>query len=192
MTHLAVDRKVAASTQNQAMSAILFLYKEVLGHELEWLQNVERAKRPARMPVVLSVNEVRAVLARLEGRHWVMASLLYGAGLRLMECVRLRVKDVDFEYAQIMVRDGKGEKDRVTMLPGALAIPINEHLQKVKALHEQDLRDGFGDVYLPHALARKYPKAGREWGWQYAFPASKSPRDRSTADLWLTLPKRTR
>ncbi len=130
LTHLAVDRKVSASTQNQAMSAILFLYKEVLGHELEWLQNVERAKRPARMPVVLTGNEARAILARLEGRHWFMASLLYGAGLRLMECVRLRVKDVDFEYAQIMVRDGKGEKDRVTMLPGALAIPINEYLQR--------------------------------------------------------------
>lgn len=177
LTHLAVDRKVSASTQNQAMSAILFLYKEVLGHELEWLQNVERAKRPLRMPVVLTGNEVRAVLARLEGRPWLMASLLYGTGLRLMECVRLRVKDVDFEYAQIMVRDGKGEKDRVTMLPGALAIPINEHLQKVKAVHEQDLRDGFGDVYLPHALARKYPKAGREWGWQYVFPASRRSID---------------
>ena len=149
LTHLAVDRKVSASTQNQAMSAILFLYKEVLGHELEWLQNVERAKRPVRMPVVLSGNEVRAVLARLEGRHWLMASLLYGAGLRLMECVRSRVKDVDFEYAQITVRDGKGEKDRVTMLPGALAKPVKEHLQEVKAVHEQDLRDG--GVFAPCA-----------------------------------------
>ena len=126
---------------------------------------------------MLTGNEVRAVLARLEGRPWLMASLLYGAGLRLMECVRLRVKDMDFEYAQIMVRDGKGEKDRVTMLPAALAKPVNEHLQKAKAVHEQDLRDGFGDVYLPHALARKYPKAGREWGWQYVFPASKRSID---------------
>jgi len=125
-----------------------------------------------RIPVVLTGNEVRGVLARLEGRPWLMASLLYGAGLRLMECVRVRVKDVDFEYAQITVRDGKGEKDRVTMLPSSAADPLKTHLEREKAAHARDLRDGFGEVYLPHALARKYPKAGREWGWQYVFPAS--------------------
>lgn len=162
---------MAASTQNQALNAIVFLYHEVLGQELGWLDNMERAKRPARVPVVLTTTEVRSLLARLEGCHGLMASLLYGAGLRLMECVRLRVKDIDFEYAQITVRDGKGDKDRVTMLPGSLAAPLQAHLGQVKALHEQDLREGFGEVYLPLALARKYPRAGREWGWQYVFPA---------------------
>jgi integrase len=165
LTHLAVARKVAASTQNQALNAIVFLYKEVLGRDLGWLDNMERAKRPARMPVVLTTTEVRTVLVRLESYHWLMASLLYGAGLRLMECVRLHVKDIDFDYAQITVRDGKGNKDRVTMLPGALTTPLKTHLEKVKALYEQDLREGFGEVYLPFALARKYPAAGREWGW---------------------------
>jgi integron integrase len=177
LAHLAVERKVAASTQNQALSAILFLYKEVLGRELEWLDNVQRAKRPARVPVVLTEAEVRALLEQLEGRHFLMASLLYGAGLRLMECVRLRVKDIDFGYAQITVRDGKGEKDRVTMLPGALREQLEAHLGRVQALHQKDLKDGFGEVSLPFALARKYPRAGREWAWQYVFPASKRSID---------------
>jgi integron integrase len=177
LTHLAVERKVAASTQNQALNAIVFLYTEVLGRELGWLDNMERAKRPARLPVVLTATEVRALLVRLEGHHWLMASLLYGAGLRLMECVRLRVKDIDFEYTQITVRDGKGDKDRVTMLPGSLVTSLKTHLEKVKALHEQDLQGGFGEVYLPFALARKYPRAGREWGWQYVFPASQRSSD---------------
>ena len=177
LTHLAVDRKVAASTQNQALSAILFLYKEVLGRELEWLDNVQRAKRPARVPVVLTEAEVRALLGQLQGRHFLMASLLYGAGLRLMECVRLRVKDIDFGYAQITVRDGKGNKDRVTMLPGALREKLEEHLGRVQPLHQKDLKEGFGEVYLPFALARKYPRAGREWAWQYVFPASKRSID---------------
>jgi len=177
LTHLAVERHVAASTQNQALSAILFLYQEVLGHELPWLDGVERAKRPARLPVVLTASEVRSVLARLDGIHGLMASLLYGTGLRLMECVRLRVKDIDFEYGQITVRDGKGEKDRITMLPGSLGERLKAHLEKTKTIHEQDLREGFGEVYLPYALARKYPNAGREWGWQYVFPASKRSID---------------
>ena len=164
LTHLAVERHVAASTQNQALSAILFLYQEVLGRELPWLDGMERAKRPARLPVVLTASEVRAVLARLEGIHGLMASLLYGTGLRLMECVRLRVKDLDFEYGQITVRDGKGEKDRITMLPDSLGERLKAHLEKTKTIHEQDLREGFGEVYLPYALARKYPNAGREWG----------------------------
>jgi integron integrase len=177
LTHLAVERHVAASTQNQALSAILFLYQEVLGHELPWLDGVERAKRPARLPVVLTASEVRSVLARLDGIHGLMASLLYGTGLRLMECVRLRVKDIDFEYGQITVRDGKGEKDRITMVPGSLGERLKAHLEKTKTIHEQDLREGFGEVYLPYALARKYPNAGREWGWQYVFPASKRSID---------------
>ena len=177
LTHLAVERHVTASTQNQALSAILFLYQEVLGHELPWLDGVERAKRPARLPVVLTASEVRSVLARLDGIHGLMASLLYGTGLRLMECVRLRVKDIDFEYGQITVRDGKGEKDRITMLPGSLGERLKAHREKTKTIHEQDLREGFGEVYLPYALARKYPNAGREWGWQYVFPASKRSID---------------
>ena len=181
LSHLAVDRNVAASTQNQALSAILFLYKEVLEQDIGWLENVERAKRPARLPVVLTATEVRAVLAHLEGRYRLMANLLYGAGLRLMECARLRVKDFDFEYRQITVRDGKGQKDRLTMLPDVLIEPLQTHLADVKILHEQDLREGFGNVYLPFALERKYPNAGREWGWQYVFPASQrsvDPRSR--------------
>ena len=169
LSHLAVDRNVAASTQNQALSAILFLYKEVLEQDIGWLENVERAKRPARLPVVLTATEVRAVLAHLEGRYRLMANLLYGADLRLMECVRLRVKDFDFEYRQITVRDGKGQKDRLTMLPDVLIEPLQTHLQ--------DLREGFGNVYLPFALERKYPNAGREWGWQYVFPASQRSVD---------------
>ena len=177
LSHLAVERNVAASTQNQALSAILFLYKEVLEQDIGWLDNVERAKRPARLPVVLTATEVRAVLAHLEGRHRLMANLLYGAGLRLMECVRLRVKDLDFEYRQITVRDGKGQKDRLTLLPDSLVGSLQTHLADVKILHEQDLRQGFGNVYLPFALDRKYPNAGREWGWQYVFPASQRSVD---------------
>lgn len=173
LTHLAVAGKVAASTQNQAKSALLFLYKEVLGVELPWLDNVERAKAPKRLPVVLTRTEVQALLTRLEGTHWLMASLLYGAGLRLMECLRLRVKDVDFARKEILVRDGKGFKDRVTMLPAALGAPLRTHLERVRELHRQDMADGLGAVYLPYALERKYPGAARDWGWQYAFPSAK-------------------
>jgi len=160
LTHLAVERSVAASTENQALSAIVFLYKEVLGRELEWLDNVERAKRPARVPVVLTEAEVRAVLAQRDGRHALMAGILYGAGLRLMECVRLRVKDVDFGYSPITVRDGKGEKDRVTILPALLQANLLAHLERVKAVHQKDLEESFGEVYLPFALARKYRAPG--------------------------------
>jgi integron integrase len=171
LSHLAVDGQVAASTQNQALAALLFLYREVLGAELPWLDGVERAKRPQRLPVVLTSGEVRSVLARMEGVKWLMASLLYGTGMRLMECIRLRVKDVDFQARQVTVRDGKGAKDRVTMLPESLVAPLQQHLAKVKVIHEQDCREGFGAVYLPFALERKYPNASREWGWQYVFPA---------------------
>jgi site-specific recombinase XerD len=152
LTHLAVERHVAASTQRQALSPIVFLYREISERDFGWLQDMEQAKKPERLPVVLSRAEVRAVLARLDGQIWLMASLLYGAGLRLMECIRLRIKDTDFEYRQILVRDGKGQKDRVTMLPQIAVEPLKMHLQKVKALHEQDLTEGFGEVYLPFAL----------------------------------------
>jgi integron integrase len=177
LSHLAIDRKVAASTQNQALSALLFLYREVLKQPPDWLDDVERAKKPAKLPVVLTKQEVRSVLAQLDGSKWLMASLLYGSGLRLMECIRLRVKDVDFGYKQITVRDGKGSKDRVTMLPASLIGPLQRHLARVRLLHDKDLSDGFGRVYLPYALERKYPKANCEWGWQYVFPSSRRSVD---------------
>jgi len=162
LNHLARDRKVASSTRNQALSAILFLYKEVLGHQLAWLDALERPKRPVRLPVVLTEMETKAFLARLKGTKWLTAGLLYGTGLRLMECLRLRVNDIDFEYRQIVVRDGKGQKDRVTMRPEALIEPQQNHLARVKSLHLRALAGGYGEVHLPFALARKYPNAGRE------------------------------
>jgi integron integrase len=177
LTHLAVKRKVAAATQNQAFSALLFLYGEVLNRPLDTVAEIRRAKRPSKLPLVFTRDEVRLLLRRLDGSKWLMASLLYGSGLRLMECLRLRVKDLDFGYAQVLVRDGKGQKDRVTMLPESLKEPLQRHLEKVKALHEKDLKAGFGEVYLPFALERKYPKASRQWGWQYVFPASKLSKD---------------
>ncbi|MCC6213093.1 MAG: integron integrase [Burkholderiales bacterium] len=180
LTHLAVAGNVAASTQNQAKSALLFLYREVLETELPWLDNVERARAPKRLPVVLTRDEVHAVLSRLSGTHWLIASLLYGAGLRIMEALRLRVKDVDFARKEVLVRDGKGFKDRVTMLPVALAPSLTEHLKRVKALHEQDLAAGRGAVYLPYALERKYPGAARDWGWQYVFPSANLSQDPRT------------
>ena len=180
VSHLAVKRNVAASTQNQALSALLFLYREVLGQPVEWVDDIERAKRPQRLPVVFTREEVRAVLGHLRGETWLMASLLYGSGLRLMECVRLRVKDVDFAGLQIMVREGKGGKDRVTMLPPSLAGPLRRQLERTKVLHEKDVREGYGRVHLPYALARKYPSAGSEWCWQYAFPATKRSIDPRT------------
>jgi integron integrase len=177
LTHLAVAGKVAASTQNQAKSALLFLYKEVLALELPWLDNVEQAKAPKRLPVVLNRDEVQAVLSRLSGTHWLIASLLYGSGMRIMERLRLRVKDVDFKRREILIRDGKGFKDRVTMLPGSLAAALEAHLVKVRGLHEADLQQGYGAVYLPNALERKYPNAAKEWGWQYVFPSAKLSTD---------------
>lgn len=180
LSHLAVKQQVSASTQNQALSALLFLYRKVLKKELGWLDDVERAKRSRNLPAVFTKDEVREILARLDGTRWIMASLLYGSGLRLMECIRLRVKDMDFGYHQIVVRDGKGHKDRVTMLPAALKEPLSLHLERVRAVHQQDLKEGFGRVYLPFALARKYPNANREWGWQYVFPSSKRSRDPRT------------
>jgi len=177
LTHLAVAGKVAASTQNQAKSALLFLYREVLEIELPWLDNVERAKAPKRLPVVLTRAEVQSLLVRLEGTSWLVANLLYGAGLRITEGLRLRVKDVDFARCEILVRDGKGFKDRVTMLPSVLADPLQVHLRRVKALHQEDLVAGYGAVFLPYALERKYPQAAKEWGWQYMFPSAKLSAD---------------
>jgi len=171
LTHLARDGHVAASTQNQALSALLFLYKQVLKEEIGWLEDVERAKKPARLPVVLTPDEVHKVFAHLHGTPRLMAGLLYGSGLRLMECVRLRVKDVDFGYARITVRNGKGGKDRVTMLPANLARALERHLAKVKIQHDEDLAEGFGEVYLPNALERKYRGAARSWVWQFVFPS---------------------
>src|SRR5438128_12129181 len=173
LTPLARDLNVAASTQNQALSALLFLYKEVLKREIGWLEKVERAKKQAKLPVVLTRSEVKEIFAHLHGTPKLMAGLLYGSGLRLMECVRLRVKDVDFELAQITVRDAKGGKDRITMLPLNLSEPLRRHLVRVKAQHEQDVEDGFGRVHLPFALSRKIPSAARAWAWQYVFPSSR-------------------
>ena len=173
LTHLAVARNVSASTQNQAKSALLYLYREVLGVELPWLDNVTQAKVPQRLPVVLTQAEVQAVLSRMDGTMWLIASLLYGSGLRIMEALRLRVKDVDFANREILVREGKGFKDRVTMLPASLVEPLKTHLLKVQALHQDDLSIGHGEVFMPMALDRKYPTAGRDWSWQYCFPSIK-------------------
>jgi integron integrase len=170
LTHLALKEHVSSSTQNQALSALLFLYRYVLGRELGELGDVIRARRPKRLPVVLTREEVKAVLAQLTGDKWLRASLMYGAGLRLMECLRLRVQDIDFARNEITVRDGKGARDRVTMLPESLKTPLQEHLRKVKAIHEKDLRDGYGRVPLPNALDRKYPNASGDWRWQWVFP----------------------
>jgi integron integrase len=171
---------VAASTQNQALSALLFLYKDVLQQPLPWLDNIAPAKRPLRLPVVLSREEVQGVLTHLHGTARLMATLLYGAGLRLLECCRLRVKDVDFAAKQIIVRNGKGDTDRVTLLPGVAASDLTRHLEAVHHQHQRDLERGAGWVELPHALARKYPNAGREWGWQWVFPATRFYVDRET------------
>jgi len=177
LSWLATQRNVAAATQNQALSALLFLYKHVLGVELPWLGELVRAQRPVRLPTVLSEAEVRRLLDCLTGVARLMVGLLYGSGLRQIECLSLRVKDVDFAYRQIFVRDGKGGRDRVTMLPENLVQPLQQHLGRVRALHGRDLKEGFGEVRLPHALARKYPRAARTWAWQYLFPSGQRSAD---------------
>ena len=177
LSWLATERDVAAATQNQALSALLFLYGVVLGIELPWLGEMVRAQRPVRLPTVLSEGEVRRLLDCVPESASLMVRLLYGAGLRQIECLSLRVKDIDFAYRQILVRDGKGAKDRVTMLPENLVQPLQQHLGKVRLLHGRDLKDGFGEVRLPHALARKYPRAGRSWAWQYVFPSGNRSAD---------------
>ncbi|MEI8167637.1 MAG: integron integrase, partial [Chloroflexales bacterium] len=174
---MAIEEHVAASTQNVALHALLFLYREVLAIELPDLGAIERARGPKKVPIVFTREEVQRVLAGLDGQHLIMASLLYGAGLRLMECMRLRVKDLDYSYKELTVVDGKGAKDRRTMLPNSLIAPLRKHLREVRRMHEDDLAAGFGAVYLPFALARKYPGAATEWGWQYVFPASRRSRD---------------
>jgi len=180
LSSLAVEGKVAASTQNQALSALLFLYRHVLHQDLPWLEDVVRARGPKHLPVVLTREEVRSVIARLEGTPRLMATLLYGSGLRVLECARLRVQDVEFAVNQIVVRDGKGAKDRVTVLPAVAKQPLIQHLRWVKRQHESDLALGAGWVELPWALARKYPNGGREWPWQWVFPATRLYFDAAT------------
>ncbi|TAJ26913.1 MAG: integron integrase, partial [Nitrospirae bacterium] len=182
LSSLATDARVSASTQNQAFNALLFLYQQVLRRKIGLIEGVVRAKRPRRLPVVLTKEEVGRLLACLEGAPWLMSMLLYGAGLRLMECCRLRVKDIDFSKNQIVVRAGKGDKDRYTMLPAAAKDPLLRHVQAVKRRHEEDLRQGLGRVSLPDALERKYPNAGKEWGWQWVFPATSHYIDRLTGE----------
>ena len=183
ISHLAVNARISASTQTVALSALLFLYRQVLKRDLPYIDHIERAKQSKKIPVVFTRREVQAVLARLEGTHHLIASLLYGSGLRLMEAVRLRVKDIDFERGEIMVREAKGGRDRVTMLPASMREGLQIHLKRVRVLHQADLREGFGQVELPFALARKYPQAAQEWGWQYVFPSVKLSRDPRTSVL---------
>jgi integron integrase len=180
LTHLASRRQVSASTQNQAFSAIVFLYREVLGRDLEGLEHTERAKRPVRVPLVLSRDEVRSILGHLRGAPWLMASLMYGAGLRLLECARLRVKDVDLLRGELTVRDGKGRKDRITVLPERLAEPLRQQFERARRQHLADARDHAVGVALPDALQRKYPEAPWALGWQWLFPASRVYTDHRT------------
>lgn len=177
LTRLATEHDVAPGTQNQALAALLFLYRDVLGMELPWMEDVVRAKRPQRIPAVLSREEVARMLAALDGQVWLMAALLYGTGMRLMECLRLRLKDVDFSRNEIVVRDGKGGKDRRVPLPQRLHDALTAAVERARLLHAHDLAQGEGEVWLPHALAKKYPNAGREPGWQYLFPAGSLSRD---------------
>jgi integron integrase len=170
LTHLAVKEKVSASTQNQALSALLFLYRHVLDREIGDLGEVIRARKPRHIPAVMTREEAKAVLSHLKGDKWLMASLMYGAGMRLMECLRLRVQDVDFARNEILIRDGKGAKDRITMLPESVKAKLQEHLMEVKKIHERDLADGWGRVQMPTALDRKYPHAPADWRWQWVFP----------------------
>jgi len=182
LTHLAQVLRVSASTQNQALNAVVFLYREVLNKKIGLLEGVVRAKRPQRLPVVLTKEEVQKLLRGLNGTLWLMATLLYGAGLRLKECCGLRVKDIDFSRNQIVVRRGKGEKDRYTMLPAPTKALLVTHLQTVRRQHERDLQNGVGRIALPHALERKYLNAGKEWGWQWVFPATSHYTDRQTGE----------
>ena len=183
LTYLAVKQKVAHSTQNQALNAVIFLYREILGTELKDPIDAIRAKRPQRLPTVLNQKETQKLLNAMDGIHRIMALLLYGSGLRLMECIRLRVKDIDFDKNQMIVRDGKGAKDRITVLPENVKADLKGHIERVKLLHNDDLGKGFGEVYLPYALERKYKNASRKWIWQYVFPSkslSKDPRSNKT------------
>lgn len=177
LSYLASQRNVSASTQNQALSALLFLYKVVLGRELAWMDDIVRAKRPKRLPVVLSRQQVLTLFSLMQGTNLLIAELMYGTGMRLMECLRLRIKDIDFDYKQIIIREGKGNKDRVTVLPESLAERLHQQIQYAGNLHKADIAEGYGRVYLPFALARKYPNANRQLGWQYVFPSYNRSRD---------------
>jgi integron integrase len=183
LSYLATDRNVAASTQNQALNALLFLYRDVLGAEWEEVSDFERAKEPDRLPVVLTQAEVKSVLGHMEGSNGLVGHLLYGAGLRLSEALRLRVKDLDFEYEQITVRQGKGKKDRRTLLPGILEAPLQRQLRKSKATWKEDLEAGCGRASMPKTLGRKYPNAAAEWGWQYVFPSQRRSKDPRSGDI---------
>jgi integron integrase len=180
LSHLANEGRVAAATQAQALAALLFLYKRVMNVDLPWLDKVVRARRPKRLPTVLRPEEAQQVIANMKGVHALIAALLYGSGLRLLEALRLRIKDIDFYHRRVIVRDGKGFKDRVTVLPSSLKSPLQEHLSRVRLLHDQAMRLGYGGVQLPHALARKYPRAQFEWSWQYVFPSVRASADPRT------------
>ncbi|MDO9264941.1 MAG: integron integrase, partial [Desulfosalsimonadaceae bacterium] len=182
LTHLAVKEKVSASTQNQALCALLFLYRHVIGREVGDLGEVIRARKPTRLPVVMTRDEVKSVLMALNGDKWLMAMIMYGGGLRLMECLRLRVQDIDFDRHEILIRDGKGAKDRRTMLPASIKEPLAKHLQKVKEIHRKDLLDGWGRVAMPDALDRKYPNAPAEWRWQWVFPQENRWKNTKTSE----------
>jgi len=177
LSYLATEKNVAASTQNQALSAILFLYKHVLKQEIEWIENVVRAKRPKYLPTILSPEEVRMVISTLSGKNQLVAKVLYGCGMRLMEALRLRVQDINFDYRQIIMRSGKGNKDRVTILPDDLVEPLQKQIYETQQLHNLDLTEGFGSVYMPYALNRKYPKADKSFGWQYIFASKNRSAD---------------
>lgn len=177
LAHLAVNRNVSPSTQNQAFNALLFLYRAVLDRPLAGLSDTVRAKKRQKIPIVLTTTEVRAVLKELNDIHWLAACLMYGSGLRLMECLRLRVMNFDFQHRAIYIINGKGGKDRIVTLPDEIILPLQRHLESVKATHEKDLADGCGAVYLPYALARKYPNAAKAWGWHYVFPAGRRSID---------------
>jgi len=183
LTHLAVRERIASATQNQALCALIFFYRHVLGRKLGLLADLVRAKQAGRLPIVLTRGEVQAVLSRLAGRHRLVGALLYGSGLRLMEALTLRVKDIDLARCEVRLRRGKGGKDRVTVLPAALVEPMREHLRRVRELHEKDLAEGAGGVELPGALERKYPRAGRGWAWQWVFPAARLGASRETGEV---------
>ena len=185
LSYLATDKNVAASTQNQALSAILFLYKKVLKQEIEWIDNVVRAKRPKYLPSVLTKDEVQLLLNHMTGTNQLIAQILYGCGLRLMEALRLRVQDINFSSRQVIIRSGKGNKDRVTILPQSLVEKLQAQIRYAKSLHDRDILEGFGEVYLPYALNRKYPNAGRQFGWQYIFPSKNRSKEPETQIIRL-------
>jgi integron integrase len=184
LNHLAIEKKVSASTQSQAKSALLFLYKEVLGRELPAMENLTKVQADKRLPVVLTKHEVQAILSRLDGTMWLMVSLLYGSGLRVMECLRLRMSDINFDRLQILVRDTDGYKNRITLLPASLVEPLKAHFQEVEMLHAEDLDKGFGEARMPVGLAKKYPDAGKDFSWQYVFPSSKLSVDQQTGAVY--------